>query len=369
MSSTMNSESSAESVLPDRERLVLAAMRDLKLSQFRALRLLNDHRTVDRAARLSDERYSSVKAQLVALDKWFSQNLSVRLLSRHQGNRYELTPAGMAVAAHVAKFDSLLRDMIDASGSPAVRVNIPCTSDCLEHFASVRDKLPIVDPETEDDGGMEVAIYAVASADFDPFRPDRPVAPVLSFGPLYCRGDKLDLPPDVDYMVLDEQPIVAVTNDQTIDWPGDVSVPELLELRPKVLMPTGGVVWQFINDFAGSRTWAITNGTHMPVHDLHFGLRALAAKAEPRSVMLVHGVDVALLARDKKYPLLARGKVIRFRESAQDLSGPRAITALYYNRGASLRRVARFSAACETFWETAKQTLPHRYIVEGVGTR
>lgn len=354
-----------DSTIPDRERLMLLAMRDLKLSQFRALRLLSEHGTVDRAARLSNEKYSSVKAQVVALDKWFTENLKVPLISRHQNNRYELTPAGVSVAAHVSEIETVLRDIIDSSGSPWVRVNIPCTSDCLDNFALVRDALPSeADRGSAKPSTMEVALYAVASADFDPFKEDRPIAPVLSFGPLYCRGDRPDVPPEVDYLVLDEQPIVAITNDTSVEWPHVTSVPDLLSLRPRILMPTGGVVWQFMNEFAGSRNWAIVNSTHMPVHDLHFGLQAMASQAVPRGVMLVHGIQGALLDGDKRYPRLAHAKEIRFSECCGE-EGPRAVTALYYNRRASAQRVKRFSEACELYWETAKETLPVKYVVEG----
>ena len=345
----------------DRERFVTNAMRDLKLSQFRALALLSEHPTVDRAAREANERYSSIKAQLLALDKWFNANLSVHLISRHHNNQYELTPAGSAVAAHVAKIEIVLRDMIDASGSPQVRVNIPCTSDCLESFAQVRDMIEKEAADAED-RLMEVAIHAVASADFDPFDPKRPVAPVLSFGSLYCRGPRLDLTPNVDYMVLDERPIVAITNDPSISWPEETTVPELLALKPRILMPTGGVVWQFMNDFSGSPSWRLTNGAHMPVHDLHFGLRALATKAEPRAVMLVHGIEDGLAAHEERYPMLEDISVIRFSESHD--GGPRAVTGLFYSRQASARRVPDFAEACDRFWSAAQRTLPHRYVVE-----
>lgn len=349
-------------VLPDRELFVLNAMRDLKLSQFRALGLLNAHPTLDRAAHEGDERYNSLKAQLHALDRWFSKTLSVDLVSRRADKRYELTPQGRAVAAHVARFEETLRDMIDASGSPEVRVNVPCTSDCLDHFVAVRDAMAA----GEDGDGlsrMEVAFYAVASADFAPFSPERVVTPVLSFGSLYSRGVRLDLPPDVDQLILDEQPIVAISNDPDVDWPAEASVKELLKLRPRILMPTGGVVWRFMDDFAGSKQWRLDHGTHMPVHDLHFGLRALSTQAEPRAVMLVHGIQHDLGKGDKRYPPLENLSVIRLTDSYA--GGPRAVTGLFHSPQAKARRVDKFAQACDRFWAAAHTTLDVRAHIAG----
>ncbi len=342
----------------------MEAMRSLKLSQFRALGLLSAHQSVDRAVRESDEKYSSVKAQLQALNRWSENNLRVALISRGSDGRYELTPAGKAVAAYVAKLEATLRDMIDASGSPEVRVNIPCTNDCLEPFAQVRDAMS--DEGDDDDlARMEVAFYAVASAAFSPFDERRVITPVLSFGSLYCRQERLDIPGDVDQLILDEQPIVAISNDPDEKWPEECTVQELLDETPKILMPAGGLVWSFVNDHADDKLWPLINGTHMPVHDLNFGLRALSVGAERRAVMLVHGIQDQLRKKNERYPVLENLQVIRLKES--HLRGPHAVTGLFYNRRAAHQRDRKFQRACERFWAAAPKTLPYARYVPGEG--
>lgn len=349
--------------VPDRERLVMEAMRSLKLSQFRALGLLSAHQSVDRAARQSNEKYSSVKAQLHALNRWSENNLRVSLVSRSSDGRYELTPAGKAVAAYVVKLEATLRDMIDASGSPEVRVNIPCTSNCLEPFVQVRDAMA----DDGDDGDlarMEVAFYDVPSAAFGPFDERRVITPVLSFGSLYCRQERLDIPGDVDQLILDEDPIVAISNDPEMRWPEECTVQDLLNMTPKILMPAGGLVWSFVNDYADDKLWPLINGTHVPVHDLHFGLRALSVRAEHRAVMLVHGIEEDLRRKDERYPMLEDLQVIRLKESHS--MGPRAVTGLFYNRRAAAQRDRKFQRACERFWAAARETL-HARLIEGEG--
>jgi len=330
--------------------IVDSLLRDLKLSQIRAVRLLYLHGSLTRAAHKSGEPINSLKAQLEVVDRWFKGHLDAPIYESKPNGQVELTDNGEELGRRYPRLEAFFQDVFDGLTSSTVNVRIPCTSDCIEFLAQCIRRMP--------PGTREIIPFSILTAEFNPFFSGEPRRPVLSLGPMLCKHSKLDVPDYVEYIELSNDPIVAIANENLNAQtgyrlvPDPCSVDDLLEAGVRIVMPEGGVVWDFMNEHAPSRNWGLQQGRHLKVHDLSYGLKTLSAGAVRRGVMLVHGVDRLLEDQSEKYPKFERFHRYELAESTRD-SG-RAITALFYNTRAAKQRAPAFAEACEEFFEIAK---------------
>jgi len=325
--------------------LVDQYLRDAKLSQLRALLLVYEHGTASAAAKAANEPYNSLSAQLRAANDWFVRHTGADLIDFSSG-RLTLTQNGQWVAAQARTIEGLLEYVLQGLKPTRLALQIPCTSDCIEDLARVVRAMP---PEA-----ASFFPLAVETAHFDPLICGDIVAPVLSFGSKYMAGSRLALPDYIEVLVYRQRPIVAIMNDPNAPFPHGgpaISIQELLQSHARVMTSIGGVIWDFFEEHAPSVTHGLRNGMHVPVHDLHIGLKILASQIVPLGTMLVHGVERELAARSPKYPILEHLACFSLTES--DEGRDQAVTALFYNRRSADKCHPNVRDAYSLFWQTA----------------
>lgn len=323
-------------------------LRDAKLSQVKSLVLVYRHGSAAEAARETGDAYNSITYQVRAMDKWFRTYPKVALIDETPGGGFNLTDNGKWVAATLSRIEPLIRSAMEGLDGSAVSARVPCTSDCIDDLADFISAMP------EGTRRHRFVIEAVETSRFDPLSGDKPV---LSLGSMYMSGGRLTTPDYVETLILRDRPIVAVMNEDP-NQPGAVRFDEfslplstLLGANVKVLTSLGGVIWDFLREHAHEVNEGLKNGTHVLVHDLHFGLKCLAAQVVPHGVMLVHGPEDLLAQQSPKYPRLEHFACYRLEESNE--RGNRAVTALFYNKRSAEASPPSLQEAYLQLWEAA----------------
>lgn len=325
-------------------------LRDLKLSQIRALLLLYAHGTVNNAAVEAKDSYSSLVSQLQALNAWFVKNAGVAVVTVN-ARRVELTDNGRWLATTLDSLKPLFVSALEGLQSSSIALAVPCTSDCLPDLARFIAEAP---PEPQRANFTPVS---EVTAQFNPLSAADLLQPVLSLGSVYMSGERLALPSYVEVLVLRDHPIVAIANEDPSDpdrlqLEGEaVSIHSILAARTKVLTSEGGVIYDFLLDNAPKVADGLRNGSHVAVSSLHYGLKCLAARVVPRGVMLVHGVEEALKSGSARYPLLENLQCVALLESTPTEN--RAITGMFFNHRAAESCASQVREAYETLWRVA----------------
>ncbi|MDQ4045100.1 MAG: hypothetical protein M3173_06605, partial [Chloroflexota bacterium] len=191
---------------------------------------------------------------------------------------------------------------------------------------------------------------SVPTAEFDPFGLDEPRRPVLSLGSVYRSGPHPPVPAGVEVLTLRDAPIVALSNED-LGLPSETTLADVLKSHVKLVIPLGGVVWDFARENAPGIEIGARSRAHLLIHDLNYGLRCLAARTPRRGVMLVHGIEEAILNGSPRYPVFETPHCYSLVESND--SENRALTALFFNHKAAAKRPKNVVAACEAVWQAA----------------
>lgn len=323
-------------------------LRNVKLSQVRALLLLYRHENPHAAAQATGESYNSLVAQIKALNHWFASNAHVELANADSG-KLALTDNGRWIASMLGSVEPLLVTALEGLQSSSVALTVPCTSDCIDDLVRFIRRLSVAH--------ISFAPFAVETAHFDPMQCGDVRQPVVSLGSKYMSGTTLALPDYVEALTLRKRPIVVISNEDPADTTAltfdqeQISLDELVAARVKILTSQGGVIWDFLHEHAPSVTEGLKNGTHVTVHDLHYGLKCLAARLVTRGTMLVHGVEDALREQAPRYPVLDNLRCYSLSESTTNEN--HAVTALFYNHRAAADCVPRVREAYEALWNAA----------------
>jgi hypothetical protein len=268
-----------------------------------------------------DER--TVSRQLTDLDKAFYKAYQVHILERPSGKgSYQLTPEGEILVDLLEPITDATRGAAEAAASSMKRVKVICTSNCLELFRNLSDALPA-------DRTFDPVPEARRTAEIDLGRPaDTGVflASVLMSGAQRAAvGDVCAFNDRIEALPVKVEPLQLLSSDD-LGFRSRVTVRQVIEGGVVLVVPTGGVAWDFLNrsypDWRRLRSFQ-----HVAATDLDFGLKCLAHKLIPRSAMVVHGLGPEML---KRYSL-DDARLLEFDTSSHGLV---AVTGVFHHRAA-----------------------------------
>jgi DNA-binding transcriptional LysR family regulator len=269
---------------------IVAALTCENIEWLRSFRFEGSFKDV--AARFGrDER--TISQQLQRLDQAFWDGKQVRILAR-DGRTYHLTKAGKAFVDLLEDVVQRTRIAIDGAAAATRHVPVLCSSNCFSRLRELSDALH----------GASFGIVPVnrRSAEIDmtfsDANPDRDIRVGLcsslmssaqhpAVGTVTQWSDSVEvLPLQIDGFRL------LCTADLGIRGP--VTARGVIADGITVLMPHGGVVWEFFNrEYPG--WWRLRPFQHVPVVDRDAGLNCLGSGLPGRYAMVVHGLDRAAL--------------------------------------------------------------------------
>jgi len=267
-----------------------------------------------------DER--TVPRQLTTLDEAFFKTQQLHIIERPSGRgSYQLTSAGEVLVDLLEPITDATRGAVEAAASSTKRVKVICTSNCLELFRHLSDALPhdrTFDPIPEARRTAEIDL--AREADTCIFLASVLMSDVqnAAVGEICACNHRMEvLPIRVD-------PLQLLAPDD-LGFRSRVTVRQVIETGVTLVVPTGGVAWDFLNrsypDWRRLRPFQ-----HVAATDLDFGLKCLAHKLIPRSAMVVHGLGPDML---KRYSL-DNARLLEFDTS--NSHGMVAVTGVFHSR-------------------------------------
>ena len=285
-----------------------------------------------------DER--TVSRQLTDLDKAFYQTQNEHILERpSRKGSYQLTPEGEILVDLLEPITDATRGAAEAAASSTKRVKVVCTSNCLQLFRELSDALP-------SERAFDLVPEARRTAEIDLGQPaDTGVflASVLMSGAQKAKvGDVCAFNDKIEALPVKVEPL-QLLSPEDLGFRSRVTVRQIIEAGVTLVVPTGGVAWDFLNmsypDWRRLRSFQ-----HVAATDLDFGLKCLAHKLIPRSAMIVHGLEPDML---KRY-LLDDARLLEFDTNSHGLV---AVTGVFHNRAAESQYD---DDPHELIWKTAK---------------
>jgi hypothetical protein len=209
------------------------------------------------------------------------------------GGRYELTFQGEKLAAEYPAVTEWIATLIDEHRSIRHIYEVPCTSNALKDFATLRAALPAnrdFDLRPRPIRTSELQIYGEELASRE--RVNRRYA--FAFGSILVDNEQikeLDKPlrifDNADVIARRVEPLFLLGSDQ-IYVVEPVDIQTLLNNDVIILMPEGGVVWRFLQELAGD--WQLRKPSQwIEIPHLEYGIKMLANRLVDRAAMVVHG--------------------------------------------------------------------------------
>lgn len=265
----------------------------LSLEQVKLYHLFHKTRSLKAVAAVVHLSPNTVRDRMNAASNLFLQVFGHELLLR-SGGRYELTNQGEKLASAYPGVTEWIAALIDEHRSIRHIYDVPCTSNALKDFATLRAALPAnrdFDLRPKPVRTSELQIYGEELA--NRARVTRRYA--FAFGSILVDHeqikDGLDKPlrifNNVDVIARRVEPLFLLGSDQ-IQVVEPVDVQTLLYNNVIILMPEGGVVWRFLQEIADG--WQLRKPSQwIEIPHLEYGIKMLANRLVDRAAMVVHG--------------------------------------------------------------------------------
>ena len=287
-----------------------------------------------------DER--TVSRQLVKeVDEAYLKTQQEHLIYRPSGRgSYQLTPAGEILIDLLEPIMAATRAAIEAAAGSTKRIKVICTSNCLGFFRQLSDAL---DPER----GFILVPEARRTAEIDLSREAETgvflASVLMSDAQKAVIGEICPFNERIEVLPVSIDPL-QLLSPENLGFRARVTVRQVIQAGVTLVVPTGGVVWDFLN--RSDPDWRrLRPFQHVAATDLDFGLKCLAHKLIPRSAMVVHGLEKDLL---KRYAL-DDAPLLEFDPGSSD--NMVAVTGVFHNRAAHSRYD---HDPYEVLWQTAQ---------------
>jgi hypothetical protein len=234
-------------------------------------------------AKESHRSSNSVRDRMLAANRLFDSIFYLPLMECHKG-RYELTVHGKYVAN---LYDDLAEFVVDAMRdfvSTRTTYVVPCVTTLIDKFYELNAQLP-------DSADFELSIDLRRTADLQ-YHIDQPSSTRIALGSVLGspdqgrhEGEWITIQPSVRLLVMRSEPLFLLGN-KSLNLGATSDINAVLERGIRLLMPTDGVAWTFMQQAAFQ--WNVRRPyQHKAIPYLDSGL--LTLRHEEHAAMVVHG--------------------------------------------------------------------------------
>lgn len=265
----------------------------LSLEQIKLFHLFQKTHSLKAVAAKVHLSPNTVRDRMAAASKLFLQVFNHELFVT-TGGRYQLTAQGEKLAGEYPAVTEWIAGLIDEHRSVRRTYEVPCASNVLSDFATLRAALPTdreFDLVPKPVRTSELQIYGEELASHERVGRRHPFA----FGSILVDHEQINGPLDKPLRIFDNadvvvrrvEPLFLFGSDQ-IHVVEPVDVLTLLNTDVTILMPAGGVVWRLLQELACD--WQLRRPSQwIEIPYLEYGIKMLANRLVDRAAMVVHG--------------------------------------------------------------------------------